>query len=83
MMICHFISRHLLQQKSELEASSTQEVQVLQSELSMCRQREAEMALAYEDLRSRVEAIDNVIEQVKYLIDDFFLDPMVGCTFQL
>nr|CDS21122.1 expressed conserved protein [Echinococcus granulosus] len=54
-------------QKSELEASSTQEVQVLQAELSMCRQREAEMALAYEDLRSRVEAIDQVIEQIPWL----------------
>ncbi|KAL5963781.1 hypothetical protein TSMEX_008470, partial [Taenia solium] len=54
-------------QKSELEASSTQEVQVLQAELSMCRQREAEMTLAYEDLRSRVEAIDQVIEQIPWL----------------
>ncbi|KAL5105246.1 hypothetical protein TcWFU_006779 [Taenia crassiceps] len=53
--------------KSELEASSTQEVQVLQAELSICRQREAEMTLAYEDLRSRVEAIDQVIEQIPWL----------------
>ncbi|VDD75505.1 unnamed protein product [Mesocestoides corti] len=48
-------------------SSSTQEVQVLQEELSMCRQREAEVTLAYEDLRNRVEAIDQVIEQIPWL----------------
>ncbi|VUZ51955.1 unnamed protein product [Hymenolepis diminuta] len=54
-------------QKSELEASNTQEVQVLQAELSMCRQGEAEITLAYEDLRSRVEAIDSIIGQIPWL----------------
>lgn len=54
-------------QKSELETSNTQEVQILQAELSMCRQREAEITLAYEDLRGRIEAIDNVIEQIPWL----------------
>ncbi|KAM7538596.1 hypothetical protein Aperf_G00000057078 [Anoplocephala perfoliata] len=54
-------------QKSELEASNSQEVQILQTELSMCRQREAEMVLAYDDLRNRVVAIDDIIEQIPWL----------------
>ncbi|KAL7057346.1 hypothetical protein AAHC03_019268 [Spirometra sp. Aus1] len=54
-------------EKAELLAASSQEAQVLQNEISMCRQREADILLAYEELRHRVESIDNIIQEVPWL----------------
>ncbi|VDK81759.1 unnamed protein product, partial [Dibothriocephalus latus] len=54
-------------EKAELLAASSQEAQVLQNEISLCRQREADILLAYEELRHRVESIDNIIQEVPWL----------------
>ncbi|BHF81149.1 hypothetical protein SprV_0702427900 [Sparganum proliferum] len=54
-------------EKAELLAASSQEAQVLQNEISMCRQREADILLAYEELQHRVESIDNIIQEVPWL----------------
>ncbi|VDL90176.1 unnamed protein product [Schistocephalus solidus] len=48
------------QEKAELLAASSQEAQVLQTEISLCRQREADILLAYEELRHRVPWLEQL-----------------------
>uniref|UniRef100_A0A0X3NN18 Uncharacterized protein n=1 Tax=Schistocephalus solidus TaxID=70667 RepID=A0A0X3NN18_SCHSO len=71
-------------EKAELLAASSQEAQVLQTEISLCRQREADILLAYEELRHRVESIDNIIQEVPWLEQLFNSnEPISACIKKL